>query len=41
MAAAATGRYARFETVTLLTAKEAEQAMKRAHEGKVPDKLHA
>jgi uncharacterized protein with GYD domain len=41
MAAAATGRYARFETVTLLTAKEAEVAMKRAHEGKVGDKLHA
>jgi uncharacterized protein with GYD domain len=34
MAAAATGAYSRFETTTLLTAREAEVAMKRAHETK-------
>jgi uncharacterized protein with GYD domain len=34
MAAAATGGFARFETTTLLTAKEAEAAMKRAHDTK-------
>ena len=32
MAAAATGGFARFETTTLLTAKEAEAAMKYAHD---------
>ena len=34
MAAAATEAFARFETTTLLTAKEAEAAMKKAHETK-------
>jgi hypothetical protein len=34
MGAAATGAFARFETTTLLTAKEAEAAMKRAHDTK-------
>ncbi len=31
MAAASTGGFSRFETTTLLTAKEAETAMKHAH----------
>ena len=35
MAAAATGGFTRFETTTLMTAKEAEAAMKRAHDTKV------
>jgi uncharacterized protein with GYD domain len=34
MGAAATGAFARFETTTLLTAKEAEAAMKLAHDTK-------
>ncbi len=34
MAAAATGGFARFETTTLLTAKEAEAAMQHAHDAK-------
>lgn len=34
MAAAATGGFARFETTTLMTAKEAEAAMQRAHDTK-------
>jgi uncharacterized protein with GYD domain len=34
MAASATGAFARFETTALLTGKEAEAAMKRAHETK-------
>ncbi len=34
MAATATGGFSRFETTTLLTAKEAETAMKHAHETK-------
>ena len=34
MAAAATGAYTRFETTGLLTAHEAEAAMKRAHDTK-------
>jgi uncharacterized protein with GYD domain len=34
MTAAATGAFSRFETTTLLTAKEAEVAMKRAHDTK-------
>jgi uncharacterized protein with GYD domain len=34
MAATATGGFARFETTTLVTAKEAEAAMKRAHDTK-------
>jgi uncharacterized protein with GYD domain len=34
MAAAASGGYSRFETTTLLTAQEAEIAMKHAHETK-------
>jgi uncharacterized protein with GYD domain len=34
MGASATGAFARFETTTLLTAKEAEAAMKRAHDTK-------
>ncbi len=35
MKAASTGAFARFETVALLTAAEAEAAMKKAHEAKV------
>jgi|SRR5271165_4133455 len=34
MSAASSGGYSRFETTTLLTAKEAEAAMKQAHETK-------
>jgi len=34
MSAAATGAFSRFETTTLLTAKEAEAAMKQAHDTK-------
>ena len=34
MAAAATGGFTRFETTALLTAKEAEAAMRRAHDTK-------
>lgn len=34
MAAASTGGFSRFETTTLLTAKEAEAAMKQAHDTK-------
>jgi uncharacterized protein with GYD domain len=34
MAGAATGAFTRFETTTLLTAKEAEAAMKHAHNTK-------
>ena len=34
MSAASTGAFTRFETTTLLTAKEAEAAMKQAHETK-------
>jgi uncharacterized protein with GYD domain len=34
MSAASTGAFARFETTTLLTAKEAEAAMKLAHDTK-------
>ena len=34
MAAASTGGFSRFETTTLLTAKEAEAAMKKAHDTK-------
>jgi len=34
MAAASTGGYTRFETTGLLTAQEAEAAMKRAHDTK-------
>ncbi len=34
MAAAATGGFSRFETTTLLTAAEAEAAMKKAHDTK-------
>ncbi len=34
MAAAATGAFARFETTTLLTGKEAEAALKHAHDTK-------
>jgi uncharacterized protein with GYD domain len=34
MSAASTGAFARFETTTLLTAKEAEAAMKQAHNTK-------
>jgi uncharacterized protein with GYD domain len=35
MNASATGAFARFETTALLTAKEAEAAMKQAHDTKV------
>jgi len=35
MHAASTGAFSRFETTALLTAKEAEAAMKKAHETKV------
>jgi uncharacterized protein with GYD domain len=35
MAAAATGGFTRFETTTLMTAKEAEAAMKRARDAKI------
>ena len=35
MTAAATGAFSRFETTPLLTAKEAETAMRKAHEAKV------
>ncbi|HST74951.1 MAG TPA: GYD domain-containing protein [Acetobacteraceae bacterium] len=35
MSAASTGAFARFETTALLTAKEAETAMKRANESKI------
>ncbi|MGO8800310.1 MAG: GYD domain-containing protein [Roseiarcus sp.] len=34
MAAASTGAFSRFETTALLTGKEAEAAMKRAHDTK-------
>jgi Uncharacterized conserved protein len=34
MTAASTGAFSRFETMTLLTAKEAESAMHRAHDTK-------
>ena len=34
MTAASTGAFSRFETVSLLTAKEAEAAMKRARDTK-------
>jgi hypothetical protein len=34
MKPASTGAFARFETTTLLTAKEAETAMKQAHDTK-------
>jgi hypothetical protein len=34
MAASATGGFSRFETTTLLTAKEAEAAMKQANQTK-------
>lgn len=34
MTAASTGAFSRFETMTLLTAKEAEAAMQRAHDTK-------
>ena len=35
MHASATGAFSRFETTALLTAKEAEEAMKQAHDAKV------
>ncbi len=35
MRASATGAFSRFETTPLLTAKEAEAAMKQAHDAKV------
>ena len=35
MSAAATGAFSRFETTALLTAKEAEAALKRAHDAKI------
>jgi hypothetical protein len=35
MQASSTGAFSRFETTALLTAKEAEAAMKQAHDTKV------